>query len=94
MQVCVHISLSTMVSYIALCFLSNLSGIPGIRQQIPTPLESSAVEESELREGPMLCGSAVDLLPCLKSVVTLGAFFVTFAIPHYLKAPLMKLLSS
>ena len=55
MQVCVHISLSTMVSYIALCFLSNLSGIPGIRQQIPTPLESSAVEESELRETNVVC---------------------------------------
>ena len=41
----------------------------------------------------MLCGSAVDLLPCFKSVVTLGAFSVTFAIPHCLKGMcLMKLL--
>ena len=79
---------------VALCFFSNLSGVHGIRQQIPTPLESSAVEESELRDEPMLPGSVVDLLPCLKSVVTLGAFFVTLAIPHCLKAPLMKLLSS
>ena len=42
--------------YTVLCFLSNLSGVPGIRQQIRTPLESSSVEQSEFREEPMLCG--------------------------------------
>ena len=36
--------------YTTLCFLSNLSGVPGIRQQIPMPLESSAVKQSEFRE--------------------------------------------
>ena len=85
-QSCAHISLSTH-GYTALCFLSNLSGVPAIRQQTPTPLESSSVEQSEFREEPILCGSAVDLLSCLKSVVPLGAFSVTFAIPHCLKAP-------
>ena len=77
--------------YTALCFLSNLSGVPGIRQQIPIPLESSPVEQSEFRE---VVWSTVDLLPCLKSVIPLGAFSVTFAIPNCLKGMcLMKLLS-
>ena len=36
--------------YTTLCFLSNLSGVSGIQQQIPMPVESSSVEQSEFRE--------------------------------------------
>ena len=56
--------------------VQTLSGVPGIQQQIPMSLESSSVEQSEFREEPILRGSAVDLLPCLKSVVPLGAFLL------------------
>ena len=47
MEVCVHISLNTMVAQHRIPL--NLSGVPGIQPQIPTLLENSVVEQSELR---------------------------------------------